>query len=85
MTTSVITGAARTPLASFQGAFAEVTAPQLGSVAIKAAVERAKLKPDQIEEVIMGCVLPAGLGQSPARQASLGAGLPKEVGVPTIN
>lgn len=85
MTVSVITGAARTPLASFQGAFADITAPQLGSVAIKAAVERAGLKPDQIEEVIMGCVLPAGLGQSPARQALLGAGLPKETGALTIN
>lgn len=85
MTVSVITGAARTPLASFQGAFADITAPQLGSVAIKAAVERAKVRPDQVEEVIMGCVLPAGLGQSPARQALLGAGLPKETGALTIN
>lgn len=85
MTSSVIASAARTPLASFQGAFADISATQLGSVAIKAAVERAGLKPDQIEEVIMGCVLPAGLGQSPARQASLGAGLPKETGVLTVN
>jgi acetyl-CoA C-acetyltransferase len=85
MTSSLIVSAARTPLASFQGAFADVSATQLGSVVIKAAVERAGLKPDQIEEVIMGCVLPAGLGQSPARQASLGAGLPKETGVVTIN
>lgn len=85
MTSSVIVSAARTPVASFQGAFADISATQLGSTVIKAAVERAGLKLDQIEEVIMGCVLPAGLGQSPARQASLGAGLPKETGVLTIN
>lgn len=85
MASSVIVSAARTPVASFQGAFAEVSATQLGSVVIRAAVERAGLKPNDIEEVIMGCVLPAGLGQSPARQASLSAGLPVDTGVMTIN
>jgi acetyl-CoA C-acetyltransferase len=81
----VIVSAARTPMAAFQGDFAGVTAPQLGSVAIRAAVERAGLKPGQIEEAVMGCVLPAGLGQAPARQAALGAGLPLSTGSTTVN
>jgi len=81
----VIVSAVRTPMAAFQGDFATVTAPQLGSVAIRAAVERAGLKPEQIEEAVMGCVLPAGLGQAPARQAALGAGLPLSVGSTTVN
>ncbi|PIR21075.1 MAG: acetyl-CoA C-acyltransferase [Deltaproteobacteria bacterium CG11_big_fil_rev_8_21_14_0_20_47_16] len=85
MKNTVILSAARTPIASFQGAFAEVPTPDLGAAAIKAAVERAGIPANQIEEVIMGCVLPAGLGQSPARQASLKAGLPVETGVLTIN
>jgi acetyl-CoA C-acetyltransferase len=72
-------------LGSFQGAFSSVAATELGSVAIKAAVERAGLKPEQVQEVIMGCVLPAGLGQAPARQATLGAGLPLSVGATTVN
>ncbi|SAL15904.1 acetyl-CoA acetyltransferase [Caballeronia sordidicola] len=81
----VIVSAARTPMAAFQGDFASVTAPQLGSVAIRAAVERAGLKPDQVDEAVMGCVLPAGLGQAPARQAALGAGLPLSTGSTTVN
>src|SRR5580692_79754 len=81
----VIVSAVRTPMAAFQGDFATVTAPQLGSVAIRAAVERAGLKPEQIEEAVMGCVLPAGLGQAPARQAALGAGLPLSTGCTTVN
>ena len=81
----VIISAARTPMGGFQGDFASVTCTQLGSVAIKAAVERAGLKPEQIDEVIMGCVLPAGQGQAPARQASLGAGLPLAAGCTTVN
>src|ERR1700687_4160245 len=81
----VIVSAARTPMAAFQGDFAGVTAPQLGAVAIRAAVERAGLKPEQIEEAVMGCVLPAGLGQAPARQAALGAGLPLSTGSTTVN
>ncbi|MGB8422719.1 MAG: acetyl-CoA C-acetyltransferase, partial [Paraburkholderia sp.] len=81
----VIVGVARTPMAAFQGDFATLTAPQLGSVAIEAAVQRAGLKPEQIDEVVMGCVLPAGLGQAPARQAALGAGLPLSTGSTTVN
>ena len=81
----VIVGAARTPMGGFQGDLAPVAAPALGSVAIAAALERAALAGDDIDEVIMGCVLPAGLGQAPARQASLGAGLPEGVGCTTVN
>ena len=81
----VIVSIARTPMGAFQGELASLTAPQLGAVAIKAAVSRAGIKPEQVEEVIMGCVLPAGQGQAPARQASLGAGLPLGTGCTTIN
>jgi acetyl-CoA C-acetyltransferase len=81
----VIASVARTPIAGFQGDFASLTSPQLGAAAIKAALERAHLAPDQIDEVVMGCVLPAGLGQAPARQASLGAGLPLAAGCTTVN
>ncbi|EKS68993.1 MULTISPECIES: acetyl-CoA C-acetyltransferase [Caballeronia] len=81
----VIVSAARTPMAAFQGDFASLTAPQVGAAAVKAAVERAGLKPEQIDEAIMGCVLPAGQGQAPARQAALGAGLPLSTGCTTIN
>ncbi len=83
--TVVITGAARTPMGGMQGDLATVTAPMLGSVAIKAALERAKIDPATIDETLMGCVLPAGLGQAPARQASIGAGIPRSVGCTTIN
>jgi acetyl-CoA C-acetyltransferase len=81
----VIISATRTPMGGFQGDFNSLTCSQLGSVAIKAAVERAGLKPEQVDEVIMGCVLPAGQGQAPARQASLGAGLPLAAGCTTVN
>ena len=81
----VIVSAARTPMGGFMGDFASLTCAQLGSVAIKAAVERSGLKPDQVDEVIMGCVLPAGQGQAPARQAALGAGLPLAAGCTTVN
>ena len=81
----VIVSAARTPLGSFQGVFSGVPTTALGAVAIKAAVERAGLKPEQVDEVMMGCVLPAALGQAPARQATLGAGLPISVGATTVN
>jgi len=81
----VIVSAARTPMGGFQGDFASLTCAQLGSAAIKAAVERAGLKSEQVDEVIMGCVLPAGQGQAPARQASLGAGLPLAAGCTTVN
>ena len=74
MTDIYITGAARTPLGAFQGQFSDVTAPQLGSVAIRAALDRAGVDPTTVDEVLMGNVLPAGLGQAPARQAALGGG-----------
>ena len=81
----VIVGTARTAIGGFQGAFASLTAPQLGSAAITAAVSRAGLQPDDVSEVLMGCVLPAGQGQAPARQAALGAGLPQSVPCTTVN
>ncbi len=81
----VIVSAARTPLGGFQGVFGSLTCAQLGSAAIRAAVERAGIRPEQVDEVIMGCVLPAGQGQAPARQASLGAGLPLAAGCTTVN
>jgi acetyl-CoA C-acetyltransferase len=81
----VIVSAARTPMGGFQGDLKGFAAPELGAAAIRAAVERAKIKPEQVEEVIMGCVLPAGQGQAPARQASLGGGLPLGTGCTTIN
>ena len=81
----VIAGMARTAMGGFQGDLKDVPAPQLGATAIRAAVERAGLAPADIDEVIMGCVLPAGLGQAPARQASLGAGLLQSTGCTTIN
>ncbi|MDH4324732.1 MAG: acetyl-CoA C-acetyltransferase [Betaproteobacteria bacterium] len=81
----VIVAAARTPMGGFQGELKSFAAPELGAAAIRAAVERAKLKPEDVQEVIMGCVLPAGQGQAPARQASLGAGLPLAAGCTTVN
>lgn len=81
----VIVSAVRTPMGGLQGVLKGFAAPELGANAIRAAVERASLQPEQIEEVIMGCVLPAGQGQAPARQASLGAGLHLAAGCTTIN
>jgi acetyl-CoA C-acetyltransferase len=81
----VIVAAARTPMGGFQGELKGFAAPELGAAAIRAAVERAKLKPEDVQEVLMGCVLPAGQGQAPARQASLGAGLPLAAGCTTVN
>src|SRR5512141_1334197 len=81
----VIVACARTPMGAFQGELKGFTAPELGAAAIRAAVERAKLKPEDVQEVIMGCVLPAGQGQAPARQAALGAGLALSVGCTTVN
>src|SRR5687767_9940183 len=81
----VIVSAARTPMGGFQGELKGFAAPELGAAAIRAAVERAKIRPEDVQEVIMGCVLPAGQGQAPARQASLGAGLPLGTGCTTIN
>ncbi len=81
----VIVSVARTPLGAFQGELSGLTGPQLGAVAIKAAVERAGVAPEQVQEVLMGCVLPAGVGQAPARQAALGAGLPLSAGCTTVS
>ncbi|MGH9755142.1 MAG: acetyl-CoA C-acetyltransferase [Blastocatellia bacterium] len=81
----VIISATRTAIAKFQGALKSFTAPQLGSIVVRSAIERAKLDPSQVDEVIMGCVLQAGLGQNPARQAALGAGLPDKVSALTVN
>ncbi len=81
----VILSARRTPVGAFQGAFAAVTAPQLGAVAIKAALADSGIAASQIDEVIMGCVLSAGIGQAPARQAAIGAGLPAGVPATTVN
>ncbi len=81
----VIASAARTPIGKFQGAMSSLSAVQLGTVAARAAIERAGLKPEDVEEVIMGCVLAAGLGQNPARQVLINAGIPEGVGAFTIN
>lgn len=81
----VIISAVRTPIGRFQGTLAPLSAPQLGAVAIKAAVERAKIDPATVDEVLMGCVVQAGQGQAPARQASIGAGIPPTVGATTVN
>lgn len=85
MRESVIVSAARTPMGSFQGALSTVSTPRLGAVAIRAAVERAGIAPESIDEVLMGCVLQSGLGQAPARQASIYAGLPNSVGATTVH
>lgn len=83
--TVVIVGISRTPIGAFQGDLSSVSAPELGGVAIKAAVEEAGVKLHEIDHVIMGCVLPAGLGQAPARQAGFHAGLPQSTQATTIN
>ena len=81
----VITGFARTPMGGFQGALSGVSATALGAAAVRAAVERSGVDPATIDAIVMGCVLPAGLGQAPARQAALGAGLPLSVAATTVN
>ncbi|MDW8259011.1 MAG: beta-ketoacyl synthase N-terminal-like domain-containing protein, partial [Gammaproteobacteria bacterium] len=81
----VIVAAKRTPIGAFQGVFAPLTATQLGAVACRAALAAAGIAPADVQETIMGCVLPAGLGQAPARQAALGAGVPASVPATTIN
>ena len=81
----VIAGAARTPMGGFQGALAPASAPDLGGVAIKAALDNAGVQPSQVAELLMGCVLPAGQGQAPARQAGFAAGLGEEVPATTLN
>lgn len=84
-TSVVIAGSARTPMGGMMGSLSSVRSPQLGAVAIKAAIERSGLQPADIQEVIMGCVLPAGVGQAPARQASRASGIPDSSGCTTIN
>src|SRR5436305_11664091 len=81
----LLAGAARTAIGGFGGAFAEVSAPALGSAAIKAALARSGISPDRVDEIIMGNVLSAGLGQNPARQAGIGAGLKPSVGATTVS
>ena len=81
----VIVSAARTPVGSYQGSLSSLKATELGAIAIKEAVKRANIKPEDVSEVIMGCVLPAGIGQAPARQAAMSAGLPDSVPCLTIN
>src|SRR3984885_16062390 len=81
----VIVSAVRTPIGSFQGALAALTAPKLGAIAIKAALERAGVPPNEVDEVFMGCVLQGGVGQAPARQASIFAGVPNTVPCTTVN
>ena len=81
----VITGVARTPMGSFQGVLSTMSAPSLGSIAIQAAIKESDLKPEDVDDVIMGCVLPAGMGQAPARQAAIGANIPVSTGATTIN
>jgi len=81
----VIASYARTPMGGFQGALSTVKATELGAAAVKAAVERAGIDGELVEQIFMGCVLPAGLGQAPARQAALGAGLPRSVEATTVN
>ncbi|MBX2811579.1 MAG: acetyl-CoA C-acyltransferase [Myxococcales bacterium] len=81
----VILSAQRTPIGSFLGALSSISAPKLGSIAAKSAIDRAGIQPEHIEEVYVGCVLPAGLGQAPARQVALAAGLPDSTPCTTIN
>lgn len=85
MREAVVLSGVRTPIAAFQGAFSSLTAPQLGAIAIKAALEKAGVNPDQVDEVLMGNVLSAAIGQAPARQASKGAGVPDSVPCTTVN
>lgn len=81
----VIASFARTPMGGFQGALSGAKATELGAAAVKAALERAGIDGEAVEQIFMGCVLPAGLGQAPARQAGLGAGLPLSVEATTVN
>jgi acetyl-CoA C-acetyltransferase len=81
----VIVGSARTPMGGFQGDLRDATAPELGAAAIRAALERSGVSPETVEETVFGCVLPAGQGQAPARQAAIGAGLPFAAGATTVN
>ena len=81
----VIVSGARTPMGSFQGVFEPLTASELGAAAIKSSLDKAEVKGEEIDDVLMGCVLPAGQGQAPARQAAFGAGMPASVPATTVN
>ena len=83
--TPVIVGAARTAIGGFGGTLSNISAPELGAIAIRAAIKRAGIDPASIDEVLMGCVIPAGLGQAPARQAAIKAGVPDQIGAVTVN
>jgi acetyl-CoA C-acetyltransferase len=85
MKQAVIVSAVRTPLGSFNGVFSSVPATKLGSIAIAEALKRIHVPPERVDDVYMGCVLSAGLGQAPARQASIGAGIPNSIGATTVN
>ena len=85
MNSIVIVGAKRTPIGAYRGRLAALAAPELGAAAIRALLEDCRLDPKLVEEVFMGCVLPAGLGQAPARQAALAAGVPLAAGCTTVN
>ena len=85
MEDAVIVSAVRTPVGSFGGHFKDVAATELGGHAVRAALERAEISGEDVDEVLLGCVLQAGLGQNPARQAAIGAGIPNEVPATTIN
>src|SRR3989442_9386648 len=85
MSDIVILGGARTPIGSFLGTLSTIPAPKLGSIAIKCALENSRVQPDQIQQVIMGNVLQAAVGQAPARQAGIGAGIPVAAGAVTVN
>src|SRR5215210_8226766 len=82
---AVIISAVRTPVGKFLGALKSFKATELGAIVVREAVKRAGVNPEDVDEVIMGCVLQAGLGQNPARQAALAAGIPKEIAATTIN
>lgn len=83
--TPVIVGAARTAIGGFGGTLSNISAPELGAIAIRAAIKRAGIDPASIDETLMGCVIPAGLGQAPARQAAIKAGIPDQIGAVTVN
>lgn len=83
--TPVIVSAARTAIGGFGGSLSNISAPELGAIAIRAAIERAGIDPASIDEVLMGCVIPAGMGQAPARQAAIKAGVPDQIGAVTVN
>src|SRR6185295_4072418 len=81
----VVVSACRTPIGTFGGAFKDVSAVELGTIAVREAVRRAGIRPDQVDEVILGCILQAGLGMNVARQATIKAGLPESVPAHTVN